>query len=140
MAQGHGLLALVVGLRHLEGLIEWTLHLRLEPSLDGRVDEVRGDDEDENAGVRARERKARTSLVLKRAPSTFCRRSKASLTRLRKRRTTRRRNTIRFRLKRAKTARFEASGTWGEWIQTLKPHHASPRRASPPETMSRLRR
>src|SRR4030095_766733 len=77
------------------------------------------------AGVRARERKARTSLVLKRAPSTFCRRSKASLTRLRKRRTTRSKKTIRFRLKRAKTARFEASGTWGLWIHTLKPPHAS---------------
>src|SRR5262249_22479491 len=92
------------------------------------------------AGVRARDRKATTSLALKRAPSTFWRRSKASLTRLRKRRRTRRRKTIRFRLNSANTTRFEARGTWGEWIHTLKPHQARARRASPPTAMSRLRR
>ena len=48
VAQGHGLLALVIGLRHLECLVERPLHLRLEPTLDGGVDEIRGDDEDEN--------------------------------------------------------------------------------------------
>jgi hypothetical protein len=92
------------------------------------------------AGVRARERKATTSLALNRAPRTFCRRSKASLTRLRKRRRTRSRKTIRFRLKRANTARFEARGTLGEWIHTLNPHQASARSAKPPVAMSRLRR
>jgi hypothetical protein len=62
------------------------------------------------------------------------------LTRFRKSRRTSSRKTIRFRLKSANTARFEARGTWGEWIQTLNPHHATARSASPPETISRLRR
>ena len=55
VAQGHGLLALIVRLRDLEGLVERPLHLRLEPAFDGRVDEVRRDDEDED-GRRQRER------------------------------------------------------------------------------------
>jgi hypothetical protein len=71
MAQGHGLLALVVGLGHLEGLIEWTLHLRLEPSLDGRVDEVRGDDEDENGRGEGEGEKGEDELGLEAGPQHF---------------------------------------------------------------------
>src|SRR6266446_6590126 len=73
------------------------------------------------AGVSASERKARTSLALNRAPRTFCFRSKASLTRFRKSMRTSSRKTIRFRMKSANTARLDARGTWGEWIQTLTP-------------------
>ncbi len=49
MAQGRGLEPLVVGLRHLHGLVERPLHLRLEPALDGGGDEVGRDDEDQDA-------------------------------------------------------------------------------------------
>src|SRR5258708_37543521 len=80
------------------------------------------------AGVRASDRKARTSLALKRAPSTFCFRSKANLTRLRQSRTTRRTRTIRLRLKRANTARLEARGICDERIQTLNLHQEARRR------------
>src|SRR5207249_9878158 len=67
-------------------------------------------------GVRARARKVSTSLALKRAPMTLCRCSKESFTRLRNRRTSRRRKTIRLRLNSAKTIRLDAKGIWGAQI------------------------
>ena len=50
VAQRGGLEALVVGLRHLHGLVERLLDLRLEPALDGGGDEVGRDEEDQDAG------------------------------------------------------------------------------------------
>src|SRR5215475_10752459 len=65
------------------------------------------------AGARARERKERTSLALKREPMPCCRRSNQSFTRLRKSRTSRSRKTIRLGLKRAKSTMLDATGTSG---------------------------
>src|SRR5262245_20195883 len=72
------------------------------------------------AGARERERKDRTSLVLKCEPMPRSRRSNQSFTRLRKSRTSRSRKTIRLRLKRAKTAMLEASGTSGVTMPSSK--------------------
>ncbi len=49
VAEQGALQALVVGLRDLHGLIERPLHLGLEPPFDGRGDEVRRDQEDQDA-------------------------------------------------------------------------------------------
>src|SRR2546425_7430896 len=64
------------------------------------------------AGASERARNASTSFVLNLAPISCWRRSNHSLTRLRISKTSRSRNTIRFRLKRAKTTMLEASGSW----------------------------
>ena len=71
VAQGHGLLALVVGLRDLERLIEGPFYLRLEPPLDGRVDEVRGDDEDEDGRGQGEGEKGEDELGLEAGAQHF---------------------------------------------------------------------
>src|SRR4029450_2157532 len=54
----------VVGLRDREGLIERALDLRLEPSLDGLVDEVGGDQEDQGRGDERERQKRQHELGL----------------------------------------------------------------------------
>src|SRR4029434_4606193 len=61
-------------------------------------------------GMSDSEREAITSFALNLAAITCWRRSNHSLTRLRKSSSTRSSSTIRFRLSRAKTAMFDASG------------------------------
>src|SRR5262245_2527438 len=90
------------------------------------------------AGARESERKDRTSLALKREPIPCWRRSNHSLTRLRKSRTSRSRKTIRLRLKSAKTAMLEASGTSGVTMPSSKTLTA-PIMSRKPAMMSRLR-
>ena len=64
VAEGGALERLVVRLGDLEGVVEGPLHLRLEPALDRRVDEVGGDDEDQDAGGEGQREKGEHQLGL----------------------------------------------------------------------------
>src|SRR3989442_481269 len=91
------------------------------------------------AGASDSARKDRTSFVLNLAPMSCWRRSNHSLTRLRMSSTSSSRNTIRFRLKSAKTTMLEASVSWGTSISKLTAVAAAARMSSAP-MMTRLRR
>ena len=64
VAQDHGLLPLVERLSDLEGLVEGLLDLRLEPPLDRGVDEVGGDDEDQDGRREGQRQESQDELGL----------------------------------------------------------------------------